>query len=165
MIVSCPSCRTRYRHVEAGSDPRLGRCSQCDETFDLAHRSRQYVVLPASRPRQIGGSPPTPLPVGMDDPSLTRQLQSSGRAVDMVLAPSQSRVTTVAETTAKTSRRGAQRPGREWFGLLLLAALGAAAGFHGAVMVHVGPLNSTAAGTVGGLILGWSWIRAAERKR
>ena len=155
MIVSCPSCRTRYRHLEAGSDPRLGRCSQCDETFDLAHRSRQYVLLPA----------PTPLPVGMDDPSLTRQLQSSGRAVDMVLAPSQSRVTTVAETTAKTSRRGAQRPGREWFGLLLLAALGAAAGFHGAVMVHVGPLNSTAAGTVGGLILGWSWIRAAERKR
>ena len=161
MIVSCPSCRTRYRHVEAGSDPRLGRCSQCDETFDLAHRSRQYVLLPASRPPQIGGSPPTPLPVGMDDPSLAGQLQSSGRAMDMVLAPSQSGVMTEAETTAKTSRRGA---GREWFGLLLLAALGAAAGFHGALMAHVGPVNSTAVGTVGGLILGWSWIRAAERK-
>ena len=153
MIVNCPSCRTSYRTAELSSGARLGRCSHCDETFDLAPRARQYVVLPLS----------TPLPVGMDDPSLAGQLERSGRAVDRVIPPGQSGVA-VAET-AGIGRRGARRPGREWFGLVLLTALGCAAGFHGAVIAYADPVGGTAAGAVGGLILGWSWIRAAERKR
>lgn len=158
MIVTCPSCRTRYRHASAGSDPGLGRCSRCDETFDLAPRARPYLLLPASPiPAAM-----RPLPAGMDDPSLAAQLQGAGRAVEMVLPPGEGRSFRSDEAAAFVPPR---RMAREWFGLVLLTALGAAAGFHGAVIASGDPLNSTAAGTVGGLILGWSWIRSAERKR
>jgi predicted Zn finger-like uncharacterized protein len=155
MIVSCPSCRTRYRYAEAGSAPRRGRCSRCDETFDLAHRSRQYRLLPVV----------APLPVGMDDPAWAPQLAASGRAANMVIPPREGRVASAGGAMIAVPRRSAHRFLREWFGLLLLTALGAAAGFHGAVIGQGDPLHATAAGTVGGLILGWSWIRAAERKR
>ncbi len=155
MIVSCPSCRTRYRYAETGPTPRLGRCSRCEQTFDLAQRSRQYRVLPVA----------APFPAGMNDPVLAPQLAASGSAAGMVIPPTEGRSARKGGAMIAVPQGNARRLLREWSGLLLLTALGAAAGFQGAVITGIDPLQATAAGTVGGLILGWSWIRAAERKR
>ena len=62
-------------------------------------------------------------------------------------------------------RRCPTHPVREALGVFLLAALGAAAGFHGGLQFGFEPLKAVAVGLTVGLTLGWAWIRWAERKR
>jgi hypothetical protein len=69
MIVSCPSCGTRYKH-QAAADvaAAAGRCSQCDDMVPLVVAGRPYLILPAGSGEQTG------MRIGMDDPRLAEQL-------------------------------------------------------------------------------------------
>ncbi len=102
MIVSCPSCGTRYRH-EQDLAGRAARCSRCGEVFPFpAHRA--YRVLAAAAPvgavtpRAAAAEPAGPAAVaaplavvaaaarpgymtGMDDPALAPRLQRTLAAV------------------------------------------------------------------------------------
>ena len=78
MIVSCPSCGTRYRHRADESDlARQARCSQCETTFPFASAKRAYVLLPS---RPAAGRVPAGLgmKIGLDEPGLAEQVQAAG---------------------------------------------------------------------------------------
>lgn len=93
MIVSCPSCGTRYRHRRSpGEAPAAARCSCCEHVFPLSSSPRTYRVV--SRPADSGGvtstargpviapggfpgEGPPRMPIGMDDPSIAPQLDKT----------------------------------------------------------------------------------------
>jgi len=93
VIVSCPSCGTRYRHRRApGVVASTARCSGCEHVFALTLSPRAYLLVP--RPSDGGSTAPRiPGPVvapggypaamaarmsiGMDDPSIAPQLQQT----------------------------------------------------------------------------------------
>ena len=62
MIVSCPACHTRYRHVAAAHSH--GRCTQCREEFPLVADRRGYLVLQSRSTAPVG---PPRMPFGMDE--------------------------------------------------------------------------------------------------
>jgi hypothetical protein len=69
MIVSCPSCGTRYKHQSAeGTTAAAGRCSHCDDMVPLVVAGRPYLILPPGEKSRAG------MQIGMDDPRLAEQL-------------------------------------------------------------------------------------------
>ena len=69
MIVSCPSCGTRYQHQStSGLEAAAARCSRCDDMVPLVVAGRPYLILPAQQASKAG------MPIGMDDPRLAEQL-------------------------------------------------------------------------------------------
>lgn len=91
MIVSCPSCGTRYRHRRApGATPANARCSGCEHVFPLAPSPQSYVLMarpsdggsagpglagPVVAPGGYPAEAPPRMPIGMDDPSIAPQLE------------------------------------------------------------------------------------------
>jgi predicted ribosomally synthesized peptide with SipW-like signal peptide len=69
MIVSCPSCGTRYHHhSQSAGEAAAARCSCCDDMVPLVVAGRPYLILPTSAAEQAG------MAIGMDDPRLADQL-------------------------------------------------------------------------------------------
>jgi len=69
MIVSCPSCGTRYNHQsQSAGEAAAARCSQCDDIVPLVVAGRPYLILPTAPADQAG------MTIGMDDPRLADQL-------------------------------------------------------------------------------------------
>lgn len=93
-ILTCPSCRTRFRGPSGASAGARCRCSRCRAVFDGPGTSRAYRVATVRDPDAVpvtvglGAAPvgeleigarvvPAPsfaLPIGMDDPSLAPRL-------------------------------------------------------------------------------------------
>ena len=77
MIISCPSCKTRYRFPETtATTAKHAQCSRCDERFPLASATT-YRIEETPQP-----SPPVPpvdpgLKIDMDDPTLAPQVARS----------------------------------------------------------------------------------------
>jgi hypothetical protein len=77
MIISCPSCNTRYRFpASAAPTVKHAQCSRCDERFPLASVSTYRI----EQSRQA--APPMPpaspgLKIGMDCPTLADQVAGS----------------------------------------------------------------------------------------
>ena len=77
MIVSCPSCGTRYRHrSESAGEAAAARCSQCDDMVPLVVAGRPYLIVPAAGAERAGMS------IGMDDPRLAAQLKNTSLDAD-----------------------------------------------------------------------------------
>ena len=69
MIVTCPSCQTRYRFRNGeGKAPSKARCSRCDEVFPLTPSTAAYRVVGAPRhevrhaPAMAEGGASVPVP-------------------------------------------------------------------------------------------------------
>lgn len=65
MIVTCPSCQTRYRFRNGeGQAPPRARCSRCDEVFPLSPSTSAYRIVAAVRhePQPAGAMATTPAP-------------------------------------------------------------------------------------------------------
>lgn len=86
MIVTCPSCRTRYRPPVARLEPdSVCTCSRCAESFSPVPLPRRYRLVAASRSTEgrpavrtfVGSTGPGPasLRFGMDDPSLADKVE------------------------------------------------------------------------------------------
>ena len=70
MIISCPSCNTRYRFPKSAAPTvKHAQCSRCDERFPLASVSTYRVE---ESPEAASPMPPVApgLKIGMDDPTL-----------------------------------------------------------------------------------------------
>jgi predicted Zn finger-like uncharacterized protein len=69
MIVSCPSCGTRYHHhSQSVGAAAAARCSHCDDIVPLVLAGRPYLILPTASVDRAG------MTIGMDDPRLADQL-------------------------------------------------------------------------------------------
>jgi len=101
MILSCPSCGTRYRHQAAPAElARQARCSQCDHRFPLGEAPRTYLLLPSRATAGASlGAPVGAMRIGMDDPSLAPQLGATVLDADGA-APAAMGYTSVAEPSA-----------------------------------------------------------------
>jgi hypothetical protein len=73
MIVSCPSCGTRYRHYFEKLQAAAARCSCCEEMVPLIAARKPYVLIPSA---SVGGPASS---IGMDDPSLAEHLAPSAQ--------------------------------------------------------------------------------------
>jgi predicted Zn finger-like uncharacterized protein len=102
VIVSCPSCRTRYRHAETGAAANLrARCSYCDEVFALVPR-RSYLLAPRLRAVPVGvPAGDMRMTIGMDDPMLADRLRST--TLDAGASPRALTYRVVAEPDASGS--------------------------------------------------------------
>lgn len=157
MIISCPSCNTRYR---AAGEPTWSvghaRCSRCENVFPLDRPSKTYLLVGQS----IAGSPA--MTIGMDDPTLAGQLQQTaldGRAADP--AAMTYRIQADPDPGSGEKARGAPR--RRRVHPVLLTALGATAGWGLAQWMQIIPWGATLAGAGLGLLvsqLGRKWSRA-----
>lgn len=67
MIVSCPSCGTRYSQRVEELQAASARCSHCESTVPIVAAKRPYVLIPSA-----GGS--IAMRIGMDDPRLAEKL-------------------------------------------------------------------------------------------
>jgi predicted Zn finger-like uncharacterized protein len=79
MIVTCPSCRTRYRHAAAERGARA-RCSRCDSTFTLGGPAYRLVTPAAAPVASLAAAGGPAMTIGMDDPALAPAVRHS--AVD-----------------------------------------------------------------------------------
>jgi len=171
MIVSCPSCRQRYRHefdVDVVSEP--AHCSSCDEHFELAAPKRQYMVVAA-------GSPPQPVrvPVVQDGVPSPDAVAASSIEIDLPAVEATAVFDAgvpAAETTPAAKpqgdsvpavRRVASLPGALLEGLVALVPCGVGAGlaYHFAGPMGQDPITWAALGGAIGLLLGWAcllWI-------
>jgi hypothetical protein len=139
MIVLCPSCQTRFRHDLAMAAAHHAECSRCDERFPLAEARRTYVLIPGAVPRSGVGRP-----VGMDDPSLARQVGAGG------------------EPEAPAAWSAPVPEGLRGSLVLLPAVVGAALGYLVASRQGSGVVVWAALGAALGLLVGWGclrWIR------
>jgi len=92
-VVTCPSCRTRWRWVESAGEGDRCKCSRCATVFAPEAPARAYAVravgptapaptaaaVDTSPARRPGGpvGPALELRVGMDDPSLAERVSRS----------------------------------------------------------------------------------------
>jgi hypothetical protein len=159
---------------------RQARCSRCDHLFPLAGAKRTYVLLPSRRPaRQFTGD--GGLNIGMDDPRLAEQLASNAlnaaahqptamsystmaeEAVDPPPEVSADRAAAPVLEPAQPQTR--HRPLRGLLVAVLLASIGTAAGYYGALEQQLDPLRWAPVGAAVGLVFGWAWVRWAARRR
>jgi len=140
MIVSCPSCHTRYRHdpgpvIKAAT----AECSHCEETFPLAEPRRTYVLMP---PATADGVATMPCPVEGHDGAIHTDVES----------------------------RGSWKEGWRWEALelgiaLTPSALGGIVAYYLAGQQNQDPVTWSALGGAGGLLLGWVGLLWMQRKR
>jgi len=135
-MISCPSCRTRYRFPD-GHPPtaRFAVCSQCDCRFPLLPDRPGYRVF---------------------NPALARA--AAPQAAVVRVTPQHG---TPRPRAAQLSRAG--RP-LAWLAPLLLAACGCLTGYYGALLQRAEAPLWTAAGGAAGLILGWVAARWTTRR-
>ena len=186
MIVSCPGCSTHYSHREDDA-LRIGRCSECDETFALSAPKRRYVVMPAvtsgrhdplfaaglaetrtqvDRPAGTDGFPTMSDSMQVEDEGSFGSEFNDDEALYGTEETSQEGAeANEADADADAATRRPANPIRELLGVFILTGLGAAVGYHGSLEFGFAPLNAISAGLGLGLIFGWAWIRWAERKR
>jgi hypothetical protein len=181
VIVGCPCCGTRYRHQTAQAElSRQARCSRCDHLFPLAGARRSYVLLPSRRPAGHfpgdGG-----LKIGMDDPRLAEQLASNAlnaaaqqptvmsytaMAEDAVAPPPEVSADRGAASVSEPAQpRARLKPLRGLLVAMLLASIGTAAGYFGALEQQLDPLRWAPVGAMVGLLFGWAWVRWTARRR
>ncbi len=98
MIITCPSCSTRYRRpAETGESPINCSCSRCEAIFTSEPMPGDPVlavgvrldpepmvpatppVLPARDPEPEGPVDLADLPIGMDDPTLASKVRDGSR--------------------------------------------------------------------------------------
>jgi hypothetical protein len=196
VIISCPSCGTRYRHpAVAGAVAPTARCSACERVFSVPVRAgRPYVVIDGGAPARggsaaraagrgrgrrpepgapVAGRPVARLAIGMDDPSLAAQLERT--ALDGDGSPMTYRLESVAPAgrdRAPADRDGGapapavRQRGRVWraAAVLVVGALGAAAGWLLAGRSGADPRIWAAGAGVAGLFLAWTTLRWKRRK-
>jgi hypothetical protein len=107
MILSCPSCGTRYsQHLEE-LQAASARCSHCEGTVPIVAARRPYVLIPA-----YGGGGPA-MKIGMDDPQLAEKLTKT--ALDSQRGGDAGALT-YRVASAESASRGMERTHAERFG-------------------------------------------------
>lgn len=80
MMISCPSCRTRYKMpVQTSPTTTQAHCSRCDERFPLASERSAYRISQATG-EAAPGAGGMALKIGLDDPTLATQVSNSALA-------------------------------------------------------------------------------------
>lgn len=107
MIVSCPSCGTRYSEHFEELQAASARCSHCEESVPLVAAKRPYVLIPAA-----GGGRPA-MKIGMDDPQLADRLSATALDGDRGSA---AEPMTYRVAAAEPAPRGVERSRADRFG-------------------------------------------------
>jgi len=158
MIVSCPSCQTRYRHHQAiAGVANEVQCSECEEQFE-PRPARCYVLVPqAGRVR-----------IGMDDPLLADQISPDAAAsVDLPACEPAAEVAAPAEVAPEAAPEAAPQGASAAAYVLATtvpAGLGGAVAYYLAVSRQADPITWAVAGAAVGFVLGWCCLQWTQTK-
>jgi len=195
VIVSCPSCKTRYRwHAEPGG---RGVCDRCEAEVPLVASEPVFVVraraeavavrvaagAPAAVSRAPVGRAPAPVRAQAPDPPEEQSLSLAPSAVEFAWPPAAEPAPKAGRAAAAPSRPAQRGRGRSGSVLrrlaqlgvvVLLAGGGVVAGHYAMMKGVVGPLQVHAAldpldpllvGGLVGMLISWPLIRWMAPRR
>ncbi len=189
MIITCPSCSTRYHPpAEVGESPFTCSCSRCESIFPFEPISGDAVLAIDVRldpEPPVMAIPPvlpepdletecevglTDLPIGMDDPTLAPQVRDAVTEPPVATAAMTSSVLAV-EKPVQATRPVAARPRKNarpgFFAFLIVALLPtamAAGAWQLSTTYGEDPMVWTTPAGVLGLLFSWLWVRWKYRE-